>query len=185
MKRPPLPVAVLVLALAACAPAPGAWPSLARVPGAPAAPCGGAADSTPTAPDGARPCVAAPPTSVPTPATKPGGETAAPAAAPTAVDIAALEQRFAAARQAWSDQLAETETAVASAARGNAGETTWAGAELALSRLERRAAPFAEIADTLAGAEPAARVTALREAAMAARDEHLRVFGRLRSALRH
>ncbi len=175
MKHTLLPAAFLVLAaLAACAPSRGAWPSLARVPGSPAVPCGAAAGAgaeSPVVPGKARPCVGAPPT--PTPG---------PAASPVTVDIAALEQRFAAARQAWTDQLEKTEAA-AHAARSNAGETAWAGAELELSRLEQRAAPFAQIAETLADAEPSARITALREAAVAARDEHLRAFGRLRATL--
>ncbi|WP_374595976.1 hypothetical protein [Sphingosinicella sp.] len=149
--------------LGACADRGGEWPSLARVPGSPNAPCGPAAES---APAGARPCVAAPPV------------TAAPIPAP---DLPALEARLAAARSAWADQLKVAGTAVSVAARADAGESAWAAAELQLSRLERAAAPFAEVAEALAGSESGA---ALREAAEADRARHLEAFARLRSALR-
>jgi hypothetical protein len=151
------------LMLGACAGRGGEWPSLARVPGSPNAPCGPAAES---APAGARPCVAAPPVT---------------AAAIPAPDLPALEARLAAARSAWADQLKVAEIAVSAAARADAGESAWAAAELQLSRLERAAAPFAEVAEALAGSESGA---ALREAAEADRARHLEAFARLRSALR-
>ena len=150
------------LMLGACADRGGEWPSLARVPGSPNAPCGPAAESAPV---GARPCVAAPPAAVSTPAP----------------DLPALEARLAAARGAWADALRAAETAVSAAASAGAGESAWAAAELRLSRLERAAAPFAEVAEALAGSESGA---ALREAAQADRARHLEAFTRLRSALR-
>ncbi|MEA3539298.1 MAG: hypothetical protein U9R73_09250 [Pseudomonadota bacterium] len=148
--------------LGACANRGGEWPSLARVPGSPNAPCGPAAESAPV---GARPCVAAPPTAVSSPAP----------------DLPALEARLAAARGAWADALRAAETAVSAAAGAGAGESAWVAAELRLSRLERAAAPFAEVAEALAGSESGA---ALREAAQADRARHLDAFSRLRSALR-
>ncbi len=154
------------LMLGACADRGGEWPSLARVPGSPDAPCGSVAESQPGK---ARPCVAAPPVGTPT---------TAPALA--AVDVAALESRLAAARTAWTEQLKATETSVATAARANAGESAWAAAELQLSRLERAAAPFEEIA-ALAGSESGA---AVRSAAEAERARHLETFARLRASLR-
>jgi hypothetical protein len=150
------------LMLGACANRGGEWPSLARVPGSPNAPCGPAAESAPV---GARPCVAAPPTAVSSPAP----------------DLPALEARLAAARGAWADALRAAETAVSAAAGAGAGESAWVAAELRLSRLERAAAPFAEVAEALAGSESGA---ALREAAQADRARHLDAFSRLRSALR-
>lgn len=155
------------LMLGACADRGGEWPSLARVPGSPNAPCGPAAES---APAGARPCVAAPPPAVSTQAP----DLPAP-------DLTVLEARLSAARGAWADTLKAAESAVAAAAGADAGESAWAAAELQLSRLERAAAPFAEVAEALAGSESGA---ALREAAEADRARHLEAFARLRSALR-
>ncbi|WP_170151816.1 hypothetical protein [Sphingosinicella microcystinivorans] len=149
------------LMLAACADRGGEWPSLARVPGSPTPPCGPAAESAPT---GARPCVAAPPV--------------VSAATP---DLPALEARLVAARGAWADTMKAAESAVAAAARAEAGESAWAAAELQLSRLERAAVPFAEVAEALAGSESGA---ALRAAAEADRARHLETFARLRAALR-
>ena len=149
------------LLLGACADRGGEWPSLARVPGSPDVPCGPAAESAVPA---ARPCVAAPP--------------AAAASAP-APDLPALEARLAAARSAWADQLKAAEAAVSAATRADTGESAWAAAELQLSRLERAAVPFGEVAEA-AGSESGA---ALRAAAEADRARHLEAFARLRSVL--
>lgn len=151
------------LMLGACADRGGEWPSLARVPGSPNTPCGSAAES---APAGARPCVAAP------------SAAAAPISAP---DLPALEVRLAAARGAWADALKVAETAVSAAASADAGESAWAAAELQLSRLERAAAPFADVAEALAGSESGAT---LRESAEADRARHIEAFARLRAMLR-
>ena len=152
------------LMLGACADRGGEWPSLARVPGSPNAPCGPASESAAPA---ARPCVAAPPVAT---------------ASTPAPDLAALEARLTAARRAWANQLKASESAVSAAARAGAGESAWAAAELQLSRLERTAVPFGEVVDALAGSESGA---ALRSAAEADRARHLEAFARLRSAPRY
>lgn len=160
----------VALMLGACGDRGGEWPSLARVPGSPNVPCGPAAESPPASqPAGPRPCVAAPPAAEAPPA---------PAPAP---DLPALESRLAAARGAWAEALKAAETAVAAAARADAGESAWAAAELQLSRLERAAVPFGEIAEALGGSESGA---ALRAAAEAEKARHLEAFARLRAALR-
>jgi hypothetical protein len=159
------------LLLGACAERGGTWPSLARVPGSPNAPCGAAAESPRAAPPAPRPCVAAPPAGTP----------AVQAPDRPAPDLSALESRLATARKAWADQVNVAEAAVAAASRAGAGETAWAAAELQLSRLERAAAPFAEIAEAIAGNDAA---TPLRSSAQAAWSRHLETFARLRSALR-
>ena len=118
---------------------------------------------------------------------RPGRRVAAPPAAEATstpapeLDLPALESRLAAVRGAWAEALKAAETAVAAAARADAGESAWAAAELQLSRLERAAVPFGEIAEALGGSESGA---ALRAATEAERARHLEAFARLRAALR-
>lgn len=167
---PPRLASCLLLWLpGACASSAGEWPSLAHRPGEVAAPspCDKPAAATATTD-------AAPPPPAP------------PVAAPdaTVIDIAATTRRLADTKSAWTEARRRAEAAVNAAGTAAPGETTWATAELELSRLESRGTEFRDIADGLRGVlTPLEQAAWLRADAEAAYDVHIATYNALRARL--